>query len=308
MDVYLNGRMIPETEARIAFDDAGFQHAVGLFETMHARHGRVFRLHQHLQRLTTSAQELGLTRDLDPAPLAEAVRTAIAHNRLDRARVRLTLTPGALSLRSSGQNGAAEAPPPPEPTVLVHPQPPTVYEPAYFEKGVMVLLAPPAANPFDQLAGHKTLAYWGRLRTLRQAAAADAGEAIWLSVTNHLASGAVSNLFLVRDGELYTPIARGEETDNTLPAPVLPGITRAAIMELAQTMQIPVHRQMLTVEDLLQAEEVFLTNSGWHVLPVTRIEKQSVGNGQVGPMTLRLRGALLDLIEEETSAESPSAR
>lgn len=296
MDVYLNGEMIPEREARIAFDDAGFQHAVGLFETMHARQGRVFRLDAHLQRLTSSAQQLGLAKELDTDALAEAVRTAITHNQIDRARVRLTVTPGSLSMREAAEQGE------PTPTVLVHPQRPTVYDPAYFEQGITVLIAPSGANPFDQLAGHKTLAYWGRLRTLRQAAAAGAGEAIWMSVSNHLASGAVSNVFLVREGALYTPIARGEEAEGALAAPVLPGITRAAIIELAESMQIPVHKQMLSIDDLLGAEEVFLTNSGWHVLPVTRVEKHAVGDGKVGAVTNRLRGALLELIEQETAA------
>lgn len=296
MDVYLNGQMIPETEARIAFDDAGFQHAVGLFETMHARHGRVFRLRRHLDRLVGSAQELGLARTLDTEGIAAAVHDTLAHNQLERARVRLTVTPGPLSQRQ------AQTPESPSPTVLVHPQPPTEYDPVYFERGITVLIAPPAANPFDALAGHKTLAYWGRLRTLRQAAAADAGEAIWLSVSNHLASGAVSNIFLVRDGELHTPIARGEEADGALPAPVLPGVTRAAVIEIAESLNVTVHKQMLSVEDLLGADEVFLTNSGWHLLPVTRIENASVGDGQVGELTQRLRHDLLELIERETAS------
>ncbi len=297
MDIYLNGQMLPPDQARIPFDDAGFQHAVGLFETMHARHGKVFRLDQHLQRLATSAQQLGLAKDVDTAGLAEAVRQTLAHNKVDRARVRLTVTPGRLAMRGSTDQPASA----PEPTVIVHPQPPTVYDPEYFKQGVTVLIAPPGANPFDQLAGHKTLAYWGRLRTLRQAAAADAGEAIWLSVSNHLASGAVSNIFLVRDEALYTPIAHGEETEGALPAPVLPGITRAAVIELAASMEMPVRKQMLSVEDLFGADEVFLTNSGWHVLPVTRVEKAEVGDGKVGPVTQRLRGALLDVIEQETA-------
>ena len=297
MDVYLNGQMIPEAEAKISFDDAGFQHAVGLFETLHARHGNAFRLDPHLDRLIGSAQQLGLARELPKDQLATAVQTALTHNKLDWARVRLTVSPGPLS-----QTGSTEQPAP-EPTILVHPQPPTVYDPAYFESGITVLIAPPGANPFDQLAGHKTLSYWGRLRTLRQAAAAGAGEAIWLNVSNHLASGAVSNVFLVRDEILYTPIARGEEEDSALPAPVLPGITRAAVIELAQSMGMPTHKQMLTVDDLLGADEVFLTNSGWHLLPVTRIEKESVGDGNVGPVSQKLRGALLELIEQETGGE-----
>jgi branched-subunit amino acid aminotransferase/4-amino-4-deoxychorismate lyase len=134
---------------------------------------------------------------------------------------------------------------------------------------------------------------------LRQAAAG-AGEAIWLNISNHLASGAVSNLFLVKAGTVFTPLARGEEVKGALPAPVLPGITRAAVLQLGAELGIEARRQMLAIDDLLDADEVFLTNSSWQLLPVTRVEKKPIGDGQVGPWSRRLRAALLDQVEQET--------
>ena len=300
MQVYLNGAMVAADEARVSVEDAGFTHAVGLFETMAAVHGRVFRLEAHLQRLVRSAHGLGLARALDEAALGAAVHQTLAHNGLEQARVRLTVTPGAVSLLRPGAGAADEAA---TPTVLVTATDPVAYDPAYFEQGIMALVAPQGANPFDALAGHKTLAYWGRLRTLRQAAAAGAGEALWLSVTNHLASGAVSNVFLVKDERLLTPIARGEESEGALPAPVLPGITRAAVLELAAESDLPAERRMLDVDQLLDADEVFLTNSSWQVLPVTRVERKTIGDGQVGPITRRLREGLLALIERECGGD-----
>ncbi len=294
MNIFLNGQILPPDQARIAADDAGFQHAVGLFETMHAQNGQVFRLQQHLERLCISARSLGLTRDLNATALAEAVRLTIEHNQIDRARIRLTITPGSLSLlATSGKPDDAPG------TVLIQPTEATVYDPRYFEEGITVLVAQPGANPFDALAGHKTLAYWARLRTLRQAATAGAGEAIWLNVSNHLASGCISNIFLVKDGQLLTPIARDEEVENSLPAPVLPGITRAAVIEIAEGLGVTIKKQMLGIDDLLDADEVFLTNSSWQVLPVTKVEKSVVGAGVAGELTKRLRGELLELIEKE---------
>lgn len=295
MDLFLNGQMLPPDQARIAADDAGFQHAVGLFETMHAQNVRVFRLNQHMDRLCDSARSLGLSKDLNGEALAEAVRMTVSHNQIDRARIRLTVTPGSLSLLATSP-GATDAPG----TVLIQPSEPTEYDPRYFEEGITVLVAQPGANPFDAVAGHKTLAYWARLRTLRQAASVGAGEAIWLNVSNHLASGCISNVFLVKDGQLLTPIARDEEADNALPAPVLPGITRAAVIELAEGLGVVVKRQMLSIDDLLEAEEVFLTNSSWQILPVSQIEKSRVGEGVAGDLTKRLRADLLELIERET--------
>ncbi|MCC7407297.1 MAG: aminotransferase class IV family protein [Phycisphaeraceae bacterium] len=297
MKVYLQGRLVEHEAASIPFDDAGFQHAMGLFETMNALNGRVFRLEEHLVRLEKSAKELGLARELDKGKLADAVRQTLAANGMDRARVRLTITPGSMSMLKP----PAPNQPPPVPTVMIVAQPPTEYDPAYFEKGITVLVTPPMASPFDPMSGHKTLNYWQRLRTLRQAASVGAGEAIWLNLTNHLASGAVSNVFLVKDGALLTPIAHGEEESGALHAPVLPGVTRAAVLAIAQAKRWAVRKQMLNVEDLLGADEVFLTNSMWLVLPVTKVERESVGDGSAGPLTREIRRAMLDLVAGETA-------
>ena len=291
--------MLPPHEATVPVTDAGLQHAVGLFETFQCYGGRVFRLQQHLDRLAASAQELGLAASIETAPLADAVAQTIAHNRIDQARLRLTVTAGTVSLlRTEGPDGPrAEV----HQTVAVVPTPPTTYDPRYFTDGVTVRIHGPGANPFDPTAGHKTLNYWARLRSLRQAATVGAAEAIWLNVTNHLASGAVSNVLLIKDGQLLTPYARGEEVPNALPAPVLPGITRAAVIELAEARGITVTRRMLTVEDLLEADEVMLTNSGWGVLPVVRVEKHTIGGGNVGDITRDLRDDLIALIKRETT-------
>ncbi len=294
MDIYLNGQFVPHEQATVPIDDAGLQHAVGLFETMAVRHGRAFRLRQHVDRLIGSTQALGLSRDLESDSLADAVTSTIEHNGIEDARVRLTVTAGSVSLLKPDGS-------PPTPTVMVVATPAMTYDPAYFEHGIRVLVTPPMANPFDPSAGHKTLSYWSRLRTLRQAAEAGAGEAIWLNVTNHLASGAISNVFLVKDGRLLTPIARGEEQQGALPAPVLPGVTRAAVIEQAHNEGIEVERRMLSVDDLLGADEAFLTNSGWQVLPVTSVEKANIGDGSVGELTRRLREGVLKLIEDETA-------
>lgn len=299
MDIFLNGQMMPPEQASISPLDAGIQHAVGLFETMGCYNGSVFRIDMHLGRLRRSAAELGLARELETEPLRAAVETVIEHNHLDRARIRLTITPGAVSLLKPGAEDAA-----PPMTVMVVPSAPTQYDPAYFDRGITALVAPPAANPFDQMSGHKTLSYWPRLRTLRQAAAAGAGEAIWLNITNHLASGAVSNIFVVKSGKLITPIAHGEEVEGALRAPVLAGITRAAVLELAESLGIACERRMISVPEMLEADEVFLTNSSWLVLPVTKVEQRTIGDGKVGPITKQLRLAVVSLIVKETGAES----
>ena len=306
MDIYLNGRMLGPDDAQVGVTDAGLQHAVGLFETFQAHHGVVFRLDAHLARLADAAHALGLAAALNPAPLADAVRQTIAHNQIDRARLRLTLTAGTLSLLKGDESQNGGSAPQVRQTVAIVPSEPTRFADGYFEKGITVVIHGPGANPFDETAGRKTLNYWERLRSLRRAATVGAGETIWLNITNHLASGAVSNVLLVKDGKLLTPYARGEEVKGALAAPVLPGITRTAVLECAEKLGVDVTRRMLTVDDLLEADEVLLTNSGWGVLPVTKIEKHTVGSGAAGELTTQLRADYLALVEAETTAASSS--
>ena len=300
MKAYLDGKFVDVNRLRISAHDAAVQHAVGLFETMRASGGRVFRLDDHIARLIGSARELALTDRLRHDPLCEAVEATLAENSLTEARVRLTVTGGDLALlpsaRAAGKGQTAQ------PSVLIIATEPTVYPEALFERGVSTIVADPKANPFDPMAGHKTLNYWSRLRTLAEAAAVSAGEALWFTVTNHLCSGAVSNAILIKDGQLLTPFARGEEADGAIPSPVLPGITRAAACDLAEQLDLPVQRRMLTISDVLEADEIMLTNSSWLVLPVVQVEKTTIGHGQPGPITQRLRQAMLEQVKDECQA------
>lgn len=319
--VFLDGQFLDRDAAKVSAFDAGLQHGVGLFETMLAVRGpdrpRVLHLPEHLSRLRASAASLGLAEHLHAGPLGEAVERTAARAAQDapgvtRWRVRLTLTGGDLNLL--GRPGGVEERRRQghQPTLLIVAQPATEYPPEQFERGALVVLADLRVNPLDPVQGHKTLAYWSRLRELQVAAAKHAGEALVFSITNHLAGGCVSNAFVVKDGVLHTPIARGEEEEAAsgggspqeptargrgavLPSPVLPGIVRRWVMDWALGAGVEVHRRMLTLADVLEADEVFLTNSSWGVLPVSQVEAHGVGRGRPGPIAWRLREAWQEL-------------
>jgi branched-subunit amino acid aminotransferase/4-amino-4-deoxychorismate lyase len=296
MQVWLNGQFIDRDSATVSIFDAGFQHAVGLFETMLARNGRVFRVETHMRRIAESASDLLLTKQLDTEALCEAVQLVVDHHELSEARIRLTITGGNLNtLQATGRG-------PQDPTILIVAQPPTRYPDEYFDHGTTTVVADARANPLDPMAGHKTLNYWTRIQALQLAGMKKASEAIWFTVSNHLASGSVSNVVLVKDGALLTPIARGEEEAGAMKAPVLPGVTRDAILQLARADGLAITKKMLDINDLLDADEVFLTNSSWGVLPIIALEKEQIGTGKVGELTMHLRRQWLDLVEEETSA------
>ncbi|MCW5775439.1 MAG: aminotransferase class IV family protein [Phycisphaeraceae bacterium] len=302
--VFLNGAFVEPGDARVSAFDAGLQHAVGLFETLTAGNtgGEAWghRLPEHVDRLCVSAKELALSNDLRRDALIDAVLLTVKRSGLPRARVRLTITAGDMSTAPRPAPGTT-TPPPHAPTVMVLAQPATNYPESMYERGTRVVIADARANPFNPFEGHKTLNYWWRLRELHLASAKGAAEALVFQITNHLAGGCVSNVFVVKDAALLTPYARGDE-GSSLPSPVLPGITRAALLDMAAELGIQAQRRMITIDDLLGAEEIFLTNSSWGVLPVVAVERETIGAGSPGPVTRRLR----ELVEREMSAPGGS--
>lgn len=286
--VFLNGTFVDASEARVSAFDAGVQHGVGLFETMLAvteegGSASIVGLVEHCDRLASSAKELRLLETVSTRALAEACVATVERSGLGRARVRLTVTGGDLNLleRGGGKGGKTNH----DPTVMVVAQPATEYPDAMFEQGVLVTIADAKANPLDPTAGHKTLNYWWRLRELQIAASKRAAEAIVFQVSNHVAGGCVSNLLAVKGDRMLTPICRGEEPSGGVPSPVLPGVTRAMVLGWAEDAGLEIERRMMTIEDVLHADELLLTNSSWGVLPVTRVEAREIGSGGVGEVT-----------------------
>jgi branched-chain amino acid aminotransferase len=290
---WLNGGFVDVTEAKVSAFDMGFQHAVGLFETMRASHGQVFRPEAHMARLAESAKELMLTDTLRPGPLVEAIQETVARNGLLEARIRLTLSGGAMIRRPDETQDI-------DPTILIHAQPRTVYPDALYEKGIRVVVANDRLNPFDSHAGHKTLSYWSRLSALQSAGTHGAAEALWFTVSNHLGCGSTSNVFVVRGDTVFTPPARGEEEPGALRSPVLPGVTRSALFEVARENGLTIERRLLDINDVLTADEVMLSNSGWGLLPVIGIERETITGGEPGPVFSALRSGFEALLDRET--------
>jgi branched-subunit amino acid aminotransferase/4-amino-4-deoxychorismate lyase len=295
MLIWLNGRVLEEPQARVSSLDAGLQHGVGLFETMQARNGRVFRLTDHLERLAGSAAELGLADPLRVEPLAEAVAQVLSRWGKPEARLRLTVTAGTVNMLRQAREGARV-----EPTVLLVATPPTPFPEEMFERGVSVVVADDRLSPLDRFGGHKTLWYWPRMAALRDAARAGAAEALWFDVSNRLCCGCTSNVFLVKGDRLLTPTARGEEPQGGLRSPVLPGVARRTMLGLAAECGLRPERASLTIDEVLGADEMFLTNVSWGVLPVIRLERGTIGSGEVGPATRRLRAEWQRAVETLT--------
>jgi branched-chain amino acid aminotransferase len=290
--VALDGQIISYDHAHIAPFDAGFLHGVGLFETMRAVNGRVFRLSDHLRRLASSAAALELPISLDEKAIEELIAELLEANDLKHARVRLTVTRGDMAQADK------ENPDPPR-SVLISAAPLTGYPEALYIKGMTVMVSGWSQNPHNPLCGHKTTSYFDRLLALRQTQAAQAGEALWFTEKEKaLAEGCISNVFVVDNvGTLLTPPWQMPGAEGLRLA--LPGITRQTVLELAVKYGIAAQERVLYIHDLLEAKEVFLTNAIMGIMPVSRIERQAVGDEKPGALSKRLR----ELYEKEISGQ-----
>ncbi|NLX22767.1 MAG: hypothetical protein GXY55_14035 [Phycisphaerae bacterium] len=281
--VYLNGKLIELGQACIPVSSTTLLHGVGLFETLRCYNGTAMRLDRHMARLQTSAARLKVAVDPAVQQIPDAVRLVLDANGLANARLRITLMP-------PGPHQSVA-----EPTLLVTAEYTTGYPPETYERGwTACLCTDHRQSVHDPLAGHKTTSYFARLLVLRDAQNRGCQEALWFTPRNLLAEGCISNVFVIKNGTLITP---------PLDTPVLPGVTREAVLQLAAAAQIPAEERDCTVDELLDADEILLTNSVMEIMPVTRIEKKPIAGEKPGPVTRQLAEAYRDLVSAECGRE-----
>lgn len=291
--VWINNTFLDEADAAISVRDTGLLHAIGVFTTMRASEGSVIRLGAHLKRLRDSCDALFIPLMYKDSELSDAIDELLAKNELREARLRLTITRG--TSQNDPLHGLRV-----EPTAILTAATFEPYPAEYYEKGLTcIVLDQQKLNPYDIQAGHKTLDYFSRLTALRDANRRGAGEALWFNVHNYLQSGSISNVFIVKAGALVTPPTNDELQREEVRAQtayprsnVLPGTTRGAIFDIAHEQGIDVRLASITISDLLDADEVFLTNSVMGVMPVTRVEKRAIADEKPGALTRRLASLL----------------
>jgi branched-chain amino acid aminotransferase len=290
--MYVSGRMVPAAEATVAANDAGLLLGAGLFETLRVYGGHAFRLADHLRRMRASGQILRIFVQESDDELAAIIAELLEANALTDARVRLTATRGPLDQQLEDDVA-------PRATVLVTAGPMTHYPTEFYAEGATVVISDIRANETDPLAYHKTTNYMRNLLALREAHRVHAAEALLFNTRNRLAEGSLSNVFIVKDGRVMTPPVEDG---------LLPGITRAIVLELASAAGIAAEQKSIIIHDLLESDEVFLTNSVMEVMPVVRIEGHEVGPkadadrlGKPGPVTRQLAEAYRELVAKETA-------
>jgi branched-chain amino acid aminotransferase group I len=284
--IYLNGRLIPRFEAKLSPFDHGFLYGYGLFETMRAYNGHIFRLDSHLTRLRRSAESLGLTHSVIASGAKQSLESAcmatLEANRLKDARIRLTVSAGEGDM--TPDPGTC-----PSPTVLITarnlvPLPPEKYETGF--KAVISFLRRNSQSPLSRL---KSTCYMENILARTAARAIGYDEAIFLNEQGYLAEGSSTNIFLVSHGELITPCFESG---------VLPGITRDAVLEIARTSNIKATERWVQLNELIAAEEAFVTNSILELMPLVSVEGRPIGSGKPGKLTGDLLFAYRKLVDE----------
>ena len=278
--VYLNGSLVPLSQARLSPFDWGFLYGYGLFETMRAYSGRIFRLEKHLARLSRSAKFLGIDSE-STANLGKALYDTLQANNLSDARIRLTL---------SGGEGEPVPDPlaPRTPTLLIIARNYTPYPRQVYEQGYKAIVSDIRRNTQSPVSAMKSLNYLDNLLARREARLAGVDEAILLNEQGFLAEGSTSNIFLMSDNTLLSP---------SQDSGILPGVTREVVLELAHSLGVEAVEREIAPEELLQADEAFLTNSLIEIMPLTQVSGQNIGSGIAGAVTRRLMNAYKELVE-----------
>ncbi len=278
--VYLNGSLIPRSQASISALDYGFLYGFGLFETMRAYRGKVFRLDSHLSRLSHAADMLGVP--IKTPNLKKAMLDILRVNKLEDARIRITVSPGEGEMVPDLSTCK-------KPTVLImaqhyHPYPEEVYQ-----KGFKAIVSSIRRNSQSPLSRLKSTSYLESILAKEEARAAGVDEALCLNEKGLLAEASMSNIFIITHGTLRTP---GEENG------ILPGITRGTILELASKLGIDAAEQDIKPDKLSQAEEAFLTNSLMEVMPLTEVEGKPISSGKPEAITKRLMEAYKEMVSQ----------
>ncbi len=277
LSYHVDGRLVPASEATVSVEDRGFKYGDAAFETCRVYGGTIFGWDAHVDRLDRTCTALSLDHGLSAADLRGRIDATLAANDLQDAYVRLSITRGV-------QPGKLTPQPAVDPTVvvLVKPLPrggtegESVWDGPATVRTVETRRVPDAALPADAKTHNYLNGILARAELRAEDGTIEADEALMCDLDGNVAEGATSNVWFVRDGALQTPSTDGS---------VLPGITRSIVRELAGDAGVSVSEGSYSIDDLMTADEAFLTNRTWELRPIATLDGAAIGGG---PITDRL--------------------
>jgi len=259
MMVFLNGKFVSEAEAVVPVGDRGFLLGDGLFETVRVAGGKPFRLAQHWERLARGAEFLKIQLPFTAKEIQQFAAQLIAKNNLPESVLRLTLTRGAGARGYSIKNAGA-----PTLAMTLHPLPPVNPDEPLQWRLITASHRLPAG---EALAAFKTTSKVLNVLARAEAETQGADEALLLNTNGEVAETAGGNIFWIYQDRICTvPTGRGG----------LPGITRAVVLEICQSLGLPTAKCVIKPEQLRKAEGIFITQSALGIVPVVAFDGQPV--------------------------------
>ncbi len=274
MKIWLGDGLVDETDAKISVLDHGLLYGDGVFEGIRVYSGRIFELEAHIKRLYESAKVIRLDVPMGKEELIRAVEETTKANNVIDGYIRLVVTrgPGTLGLNPFVCEGGKIF------IIADNIQP---YPEELYEKGMKVISATTVRNhPLAVPPQVKSLNYLNNILAKIEALDNDVPEAIMYNHEGYVAEATVDNVFIVRDGVIYTP---------PIHAGALEGITRNLVIKLAKQENLQVVEKNLTRCDLYVCDELFLTGTAAEVIGVVEIDGRSISDGKPGPITKTLR-------------------
>ena len=271
--IYIDGEYYPKSQAKISVFDHGLLYGDGVFEGIRAYNGVVFKLKEHVDRLYSSAHPLMLKIPLTKEQTIEAVLETLRKNNMRDAYIRLVVTRGVGDLGLDPRKC-------PKATVFIITGAIVLHGNEAKTKGITTLISWVRRNPVDSTSHEiKSLNYLNSVMAKIEANAAGADEAICLDKSGFVSEGVGENLFIVKNGKIFTPpVCSG----------ALPGITAQVTARLAAQLGNEVTESNITPYQLFTADEAFFTGTAAEIVPIREVNKRQIGNGSPGPMTKRL--------------------
>jgi len=286
---------VPLKEARVSVLDHGFLYGDGIYETMRVYEGVVFMIEEHIRRLEHSAFHIGLNLPKSPDEIKVSIYETLEANGLKDAYLRLTVSRGAGPI---GLDPSLC----PNPTYFILAEDLKPYPRRFYDEGISAVITKTRRNLKEAINPRiKSLNFLNNILAKIEAIKARADEALMLNHMGHLAEGTVSNIFFVKrengHRSLCTP---------SLDCGILEGITRNIVIELARRNDMKLIEGEFTPEDLLSAEEVFLTSTIMEVMPVGKVDEVRYRVGEVTKLLGAEYGKEVAAYVSETKAAGPS--
>ena len=272
--VWLDGQLVDQDQAKISIFDHGVLYGDGVFEGIRVYNGKIFKFTEHLKRLYLSAKVIRLKIRLTIDELAEATQKTVEANNIKDGYIRLVVTRGVGDL---GLNPFFCK----HSTIYIIADHIQLYPKEVYEKGMRVVSASTVRNHTQSIPPQvKSLNYLNNILAKIEALDAGADETIMYNHQGYVAEASGDNIFIVKDGVIYTPPPQSGS---------LPGITRAVVIEMALQENIEVIEREITRYDLYTADEFFLTGTAAEVIGVVEADSRVIGDGKPGPITELLR-------------------